>query len=750
MAGHPSLPSPQGALSSEAEQFWIQWVEAAFPDLDSRAYFLPPVYFNRVPMTRQSAAGQNVLVLQSTPKPPVKLMGLEENLGDLLSSSEINTSSNVDEKTSNHLKTVPSPAQDSIPQPAPVQDSDIRNDAAMQRVLFSLQKLSEKTKEVLVGISQLQFGQYLGEPCYAAAAKHLPRPDTLPSPLSRKRKEGDFDVLLIHRQYGLVICEVKAFGDNLKDLSMKQQDIDKNIRKKLKDAITQLDKAEAMLSHLVSDIAPGLRISKTIAVPNLTAHQVQQAVSGDFNFAQDMCRCLGTTDLSAITGLCLCSDQMSDHTTPGDVSSDVLREMENWWQRRVAETGPDSHMTCHVYKTLVARFCGPATTVTILCTSSPRLCVKTLGQAVSWTGECYTALITLFPEQVDLLNTAPLRVFVAGPPGTGKTVVLLLMGTEWLRCGHDVYIVSSFADSRASCIMLYHLLLQSLNTLNKQVAGGTTPGQLHILQYEFDQTQDEDVEKAVNDLTQAARGGSVYVIADEAGGEFKTFCDKLLTRVPRLHLWAASCFHAYAPAGWQVEYFTRPLRSPPAVIREVEKDGFITDRYVHGYSDRGVCDHTDGPPVRRLFHRGQGHSRRVSPVNCVTCGLEVASFLRSLNVGARENTPKKSATATSTSGGATPPCLQWRDVLVLYHGEVIYKPVIAKSLKAAGIPVRVVNDDDIENIATARSNVLWVVNGEFVRGLERKVVVFLESTGVVFTRLHVLSRCTSQLVIVSP
>ncbi|XP_025112767.1 uncharacterized protein LOC112575259 [Pomacea canaliculata] len=291
---------------------------------------------------------------------------------------------------------------------------------------------------------------------------------------------------------------------------MTQQDIDNNIRKKLKVAMTQLDKAEAMLSHLVSDIAPGLRISKTIAVPNLTRHQVQQAVSDDLQLTQDLCRCLGTVEPADIPGLCLCSDQT------GEVSSDGLKEMENWWQRRVTEAGPDSHMTCHVYKTLVARFCGPATTVTVPCTSPPRLRVKTLGQAVSWTGQCYTAVITLFPEQVHLLNMSPPRLFVAGPPGTGKTLVLMLMGTEWLRLDHEVFIVSTVWRSRAACCMLYHLLQQSLNTRRTQMTDESSARQLHLLQ--FDLKRDEDVEKAVNDLSQATRGGSLHVIADEVEG----------------------------------------------------------------------------------------------------------------------------------------------------------------------------------------------------------------------------------------
>ena len=149
--------------------------------------------------------------------------------------------------------------------------------------------------------------------------------------------------------------------------------------------------------------------------------------------------------------------------------------------------------------------------MTVPCTSPPRVSVKTLGQAVWWTGECYTAVITLFPEQVHLLHTAPPRIFVTGPPGTGKTVVLLLMAIEWLRCGHHVYVVSTWWGSLAACTMLYHLLLQTVKT---QQSAGVSPGQPHLLQY-HSYNVGNDVPKAVNDLLQAANGGSLYVIADE-------------------------------------------------------------------------------------------------------------------------------------------------------------------------------------------------------------------------------------------
>ncbi|XP_025111914.1 uncharacterized protein LOC112574812 [Pomacea canaliculata] len=323
------LIDQQTSAQVQTQLFWLQWVEAAFPDLHSRAYFLPPVYFNRVPMSRQSIAGEDVLVVHSAP-------------GQAGQSSGPATTSSTTGKSC-------------LPQPPRVQDSDTRDDAAMQRLLFCLQKMTEQKGEVLVEMSNLKFGQYLGEPCYAAAAAQLPLPANLPSARPRNWKHGDFDVLLIHRHYGLVICEVKAFGDNIQALNMSQQDINNNIRQKLRDAVSQLDKAEAMLSHLVSDIAPGLRITKTIAFPNLTASQVQQAISGDTQLTQNLCQCLGGTDAADIAGLCLYSEELSDPKTPWDVNEGTLKKLGEWWTRRVTVSGPDSHMTSHVYKTLVAR-----------------------------------------------------------------------------------------------------------------------------------------------------------------------------------------------------------------------------------------------------------------------------------------------------------------------------------------------------------------------------------------------------------
>lgn len=165
-----------------------------------------------------------------------------------------------------------------------VQDSDLRDDEAMQRIFMCLQTMSEQNREVMVGISQLQFGQSKGYRTlswHSAAAALLPEPADLSPDQIQNMKEGDFDFLLIHQHYGFVIFEVKSTGR----FKISQENLNELIRRKISDAIKQLNNAKANLLHLVKDIAPHVRITKMIAVPNLKGHQVQQALSGDHQLA---------------------------------------------------------------------------------------------------------------------------------------------------------------------------------------------------------------------------------------------------------------------------------------------------------------------------------------------------------------------------------------------------------------------------------------------------------------------------------
>lgn len=246
MSFSTSLQSGQTS-TWQAKNFWRQFLQEAFPDYHNKCYFIPPIYMNRVPLSRQLVAGVPVLVPQAA-------------RGQAGWSPLVITASDLE-------------------QPQVVLDSDVRDDRAQQHVFFCLRKMVEDMEEKgMMVLSQLQFGDYLNEPSYAAAAAQLPSPSSLPSALPKNWKRGDFDVLIIHRKYGLLAVEVKAFGDNIKALNMSQEVVHVTLRKKLKQAISILDKSKAMLSHLVSDIAPGLKIAVSLAFPSIKKQQVLEAV----------------------------------------------------------------------------------------------------------------------------------------------------------------------------------------------------------------------------------------------------------------------------------------------------------------------------------------------------------------------------------------------------------------------------------------------------------------------------------------
>lgn len=156
----------------------------------------------------------------------------------------------------------------------------------MQKVLYSLQKMSEQKREVLFVVGQLPFRRYLGEPCYSVVVEYLDSFYSIGVGQQQNWKEGDFDVIILHPLYGLVICVVMVYADKVTTPDISIQDTASKIRSKLEEAILQLNNAEEMLSYLVSDIIPDLRIRKTIAFPNLSADQIQSALTGDTQLIQ--------------------------------------------------------------------------------------------------------------------------------------------------------------------------------------------------------------------------------------------------------------------------------------------------------------------------------------------------------------------------------------------------------------------------------------------------------------------------------
>ncbi|XP_070177877.1 uncharacterized protein [Littorina saxatilis] len=261
-----------------------QRVEQWYPELSTQSYFVPAVYMNRTQHDEEKVAGRTVYVLQ-----PLS------------------------------------------------QESDARDDAANNRVLSCLHQVSRR--QAMFVISQLQFNEYLNN----LSCTHKPIPPKPKDSILKQQKkhEGDFDILIIHRRYGILACELKAFGDNVSTANMSVVDQQITIAKKVQQAVTQMQKARDVLQHLVSHDQNKPRIRTTLMVPNITRDQLRTALGANLKLQQDLRDCLLVSPTTDPTTMCLTQDDVSNPA--------------QWWQECAARDGPDPSMTDDTYVDLVSR-----------------------------------------------------------------------------------------------------------------------------------------------------------------------------------------------------------------------------------------------------------------------------------------------------------------------------------------------------------------------------------------------------------
>ena len=126
-------------------------------------------------------------------------------------------------------------------------------------------------------ISQLRFRKYLDRdnctsPVDVAAVARLPNWQSLPAQLA----EGECDILMIHREEGLIVGEIKSFGGG--DYFSHQPESQQNqmIVNKVEKAVKVLNNQETALRRLVSDL--NITITKTVIFPNITSTHLLRAL----------------------------------------------------------------------------------------------------------------------------------------------------------------------------------------------------------------------------------------------------------------------------------------------------------------------------------------------------------------------------------------------------------------------------------------------------------------------------------------
>ena len=228
-----STAQSQDTLFHRIRQFWRERVQEWYPYLFQQTYFLPSVFMNRTQHQEEEVYGQTVYVTKEASSEPPRKRRRQ------------------------------------------VSEYETVEDKAHQSVLACLEQLAEK--QVMFVISQMQFGDYLNKPAYAAAASMLPKPGD-PVLKSQNEHRGDFDVLIIHRQHGILACEIKAVGWHFPAQQMTKQE-EAILAKKVNDAIKQMQKANDVLDHLVSKDETRPKIRTTLMLPNTARTQLHQLLN---------------------------------------------------------------------------------------------------------------------------------------------------------------------------------------------------------------------------------------------------------------------------------------------------------------------------------------------------------------------------------------------------------------------------------------------------------------------------------------
>ncbi|KAK7090980.1 uncharacterized protein [Littorina saxatilis] len=674
------------------ENYWLKRVDDWYPELNQRVYFVPNVHMNRLHYETHAIARQDVF-------------------------------------------TTHPPAKDRPRGQKGIALSDAEDDLETQRILDCVRAIADDAlQQRFFVLTQLGFDNYLSELLNNIAASLFPRAaDFDNEQLSR----GEFDLLLIHATHGLLVGELKSIGDKFRGRSLTEKEV-KATEKRIRKGLKQLDKEEKVLKHLTKDLQQPPRVRKTLLLPNLQQSQLFEVFDRVPQLKQDMRTCLDPyKDSLEPEDLCLLADDVPERETSYDITDEIMTRLTEWFERVLLAAGPDESFS--QYKLTVARFAGPASTVPVYCVNEPRESLHyhlhTEGQAVSLTAARYTHRLVLHPSQVNLLRQDEPRVFLFGPPGTGKTIILVLKALQWLQAGFQVIVLSAHLASQAASYMIEHQV--------RQMAGEEDAKRLLLLVTDKSRVL-EELQKLVDEE------GRLFVIADEAGWyRERHLCDDLNEKVPKLHLWAAHCRKYKPPECLELFTLNQPLRFPPVVMREIQKTN-VFKKYSSPYQERTVSDApmpADGPPVRYVYHQGEGHSEG-SPGECVQCGVQVAKELVKLGVGQNE------VDDIDTTSVPSPDPLLFKDVLLVtyikdpFAGVITPAGGIIDGLRLVNIPVTIVRNEDskaVADLASMTQDVVMAAEFSVVGGLERKIVVVVDSP-IYDDRFYSTSRCTSQLI----
>ncbi|XP_025112578.1 uncharacterized protein LOC112575159 [Pomacea canaliculata] len=727
---HPMIKkeSNEELTTRTFQEYLVKNIEEMYPDTLDSFYFVPPVYFNKLRYETQTIAGQVVYV----PQPP-----------DL---------------------------------------SDVRHDRTMQHVLHCLRHMAEHYKEDMFVLSQFKYEDYLNKPGNNFANHGLP----VPARFEGKTNVDCFDILIIHRRFGVLIGIVKSPSDRDDGSEDYERKIHNMLVSEVCEAVTQVKYAKSMMEHLMSDQKHKPAVQMGLMFPNVTLSSLQRVLGNHSKVTQSLRECVNVKPTDDPTQLCLCANHLSNPCAPWDIDTSVMSHLRKWWDRLMNQSDADPKMTDEMYLNMIARFCGPATQSTTQLMDETVLQPKTLADAVTLTGDLYERL-TLYPNMIEMLSEE--KLFLVGPPNTGKTRMLTLAGKQWVESGHHLYILvsiftrrdfmSSFSKTSnhtpatkdtdetsrplVTCVRCHFNIkkemkeiLDMLTTQDKKniplcvIASEVDfGGKIHYVDKVVEKGQKEN--KRETDQQTKRKSWKIRKY-------FKTFVESLSRQNPNLVLWATSSTSQDVPEGWKVQTFTRALTCPPAVVREASRAGadyFIPEAEI---KPRDCLTPTDGPQVKYIYHKMDSTGYH----DCSLCGRKVADFLNKHLVTKSNKTAFPDDITEATTSTLTrvqhesrtlkaSSILQDKDILVIFENDKNEYSFL-RELTKVGFqvqPLEVVNDKEV----VREEDCVCSMHVDRCRKFRqrRKIVVYVEGRSPpedVSNKWRGITSCMAQLIVV--
>ncbi|KAL8591728.1 hypothetical protein ACOMHN_061820 [Nucella lapillus] len=435
-----------------------------------------------------------------------------------------------------------------------------------------------------------------------------------------------------------------------------------------------------------------------------------------------------------------------------------------WWRNNV-DVAEVEGIGLDSMRIVVGRICGLMSVVSVWTSTQPRVEVRTEAQAIGEAGR-RVADIILLPSQASLLDQRDLlRVWLMGPMGSGKTLMLQLKGRQWVREGRRVVVVNVRVIARGRPIG--HALEKGIR---QGLEGQPGAGSVSRVDVALDLYSAEALHR---ELADAGSMDDVCFVVDEVLSGMSVIAEHLAARYPRSPVWCAASYLAPVPATFKIRRLGAVLRNPPSIqlmLRELDLNPRHKDAYTTRSAARGLpCD---GPPV--IFIQHAKHTAGVRPQDCLQCAHELADIFET-KLGLRLSPPTAGAAAASSESVSDPtkpvgdlqesastpkshrrsgktinaPSLSFRDILILsaiphsafshitgYHWEVsiqdallctayFVKSRFTMGLRQRGVPVRTVIDNTIKEIVFPPKDEVIITDLMGAHSLERKVVVFL-------------------------